>query len=166
MTFTLRSAAFAVVGGAAVAVLPLTVATVATPAPSRAACEVGQMDGCSPLCPEGQLLDTKSSECLDVMSAVARQLPASPEDLPAAQLPPMPDVGTITQFSAPNFAVPNVGIPNVGIPNIGIPGVGLPLPPLGLPSLPEPPKLPPPPPLLCGPEINTPIPFVGFKPCL
>jgi hypothetical protein len=144
MSFTLRSAAVAAFGAAAVAALPMTVATIATPAVSQAES-----------CPDGQVFDDKTSQCLDVLTAIGRQLPEAPPDM-AAQL-------TNMGAQIPSLSVPNVSIPNISVPSIGIPGVGLPLPPLGMPSLPEPPK---PPPLLCGPEINTPIPFVGFKPCL
>lgn len=139
MTTMPRATVLAVAAGAALAVAPMAVTTVATPAVSRAACDTSQAGGadCVPQCPDLQLRDNKSGDCVDLLSAISSALP------PAPQLPAVPDLS---------------GLPNVSVPSIGLPSIGLPLPTMGLPSAPQGPQL-------CGPEIK-PFPPVDFTPCI
>lgn len=159
MTKDVRRYAAILAAGAALTTLPMGVAVIGTPAPSRAECPAGQIpgdNGCRPHCPDGRLLDTETSKCLDLMSAVGSKLGLS---VPApSEIPPLVSVPV------------EVGLPDIGLPGIGIgldlwqglPSLGVPeLPEIGLPSvgLPERPPL-------CGPGIETPIPMVGFTPCI
>jgi hypothetical protein len=138
MTMALRHVAMAIATGAAMSVVPLAVNAIATPAPSQAACNVGQIDGdggCRPFCLDNELLNTASGECLDPLSSIASAL---------RQLPPPQDW-------------PSIGVPAGG-------GGGLPLPPISPQDLPQPPQMPQRP-LLCGGEMS-PIPFTSFRPCI
>ncbi|MGV0836959.1 hypothetical protein [Mycolicibacterium thermoresistibile] len=157
MTKDVRRYAAVLACGAALTILPMGVAVIGTPAPSRAECPAGQIagdNGCRPHCPDGTLLDTETSKCLDLMSAAGSELGFS---VPTpADIPPL--------VSAPV----ELGLPGVGLPGVGV-GVNL-FPPLfGAPALPEVgvpavglPERPP----LCGPGIDTPIPMVGWAPCI
>lgn len=170
MTMAVRRSVLALVGGAALTALPMAVATVATPAPSHAVCAVGQADNgqrCVPACTEGHFLDTQSGKCHDLPSAINTELARGPGNL---ALPSVP---------APSEIPPLVSAPvEVGLPGVGLPGIGIgldlwpDLPPLGVPAPPQVPEvglpgvgLPERPPL-CGPGIETPIPMVGFTPCI
>ncbi len=123
------------------ALAPMAVATVATPAPSWA-CQIGQVaeeGGCAPYCGEDTLLDTRSGECRDPLSALVSDF-SGVDDLPAS--PQLPEI------SSPSI---DIGLPGIGLPSIGVDAA--------LPSLParEP---------ICGPGVQTPIPMVGFTPCV
>jgi hypothetical protein len=171
MAMAVRRPVTALLGGAALAALPMAVGTIATPASGHAVCEVGQVDtgrGCAPACSEGHYLDTRSGRCHDLPSAITTELAGGPANigvpsLPApSELPPL--VSAPVEVPQPGVRLPGIGIgldlwpdlppigvpaPEVGVPEVGLPGVGLP-------------QRPP----LCGPGIETPIPMVGFTPCI
>jgi hypothetical protein len=164
--------AFALMAGAA-----LAVTTLASPATGWAdEADQGVADSAlAPACPD-QVFDSKTGTCIDPLAKLASDLSS------AANLPSLPDASTLASNLAgtPGLINPNVSVPvSVGLPGIGLPPIALPqggtpqmpqlpaLPPVGLPALP-PVGLPalPGPPQLCGPKIDTPIPFVGFQPCI
>ena len=160
MTMAVRAAAIAVTFGAALTALPMAVATIATPAPSRAACDVGQTEtdnGCAPACAKDKLLDTRSGRCVSKSSgSIFDQLPAPSEVLPRPE-EFAPRVNAPIDVALPDVGLPGVGInvnPDINLPGLGLPGVGLQG--VGLPS-----RKP-----VCGPGIQTPIPMVGFTPCI
>ena len=146
----------------ALSAAPLAFATIVTPAVGRADCEPqqaiktsqtegtgqevqeareAQADDCERECPDDKVRDDKSGRCLDPMAAIAAQI----GPLPA--VPQLPGIGPL-----PDVVLPGVCI---GLPDVHLPPIVLPPPP----KAPARPKL-------CGPEINTPIPMVGTKPCI
>jgi hypothetical protein len=145
MTHTARRIGSALAFGAMFVGVPVTVGALATSAPASAACAVGMVDrdgGCVPYCGDNTLLDTKSGQCRDPLSAIVSDYSGVPN------LPPPP--------ALPEIPPPTV---NVGLPGIGLPGIGIGIAP---PALPGPPPHQP----ICGPGIQTPIPMVGFTPCI
>jgi len=154
MAKAIRRATTALMSGAALAVIPMAVNVIGTPAPSRAECGPDQIAtdrGCEPPCRGNAVRDTQSGECVDLMAAISDAVgpvgPVAPVDLAsaAAALPPLVDVPV------------NVALPGIGLPGIGI---GVNLPPIGMPQVPQYR------PTVCGPGFQTPIPMVGFTPCI
>lgn len=101
---------FAVAAAFVIAMMsaPMAIVTVATPATSRAACPVGQVEaqngsGCVPYCPSGSLLDAQSGSCY-----------AAGPLAPPPQPPPPAWNGDITPYFAVCAGIPTP-IPFVGI---------------------------------------------------
>jgi hypothetical protein len=145
---TFRGAATAVSVGVVMFAGLAGVETIATPAPSQAACPPGQtqgFSGCLPFCPDGRVFDKPSGDCLDPISAIYSVV-GPPEDWP-----PPPDWPA-------GVGVPGIGVPSVPLPPL-LPGPGMPSLP---PPPPPPPPLPPPPPPL--PPLLPPPPFLPPPP--
>ncbi len=169
-----RRAAIGLLLAAPLAMVPMAVTTIATPAPSRAACpsnqiEVGPNKVCKPPCRGNSVHNPNTGECTDVMTAIKAAMPAPPTDaqVSKAALGGLPDLGILPDLNVP-ISVP-IGLPGV-VPDIPIilqpPAINLPAPPA--PKLPTPQKVvsdltpkPPKMPMVCGPQIT---PF--FKPCI
>ena len=148
MAKTIRGAAAALMWGAALAAVPMAVNVIGTPAPSKAECGPDQITtdrGCQAPCRGNAVRDQQSGDCVDLAAALNDAV--GPVDLSsaAAALPPLVDVPV------------TVGLPGIGLPGIGI---GVNLPPLGMPQVPQYQ------PSVCGPGFQTPIPGVGFTPCI
>jgi hypothetical protein len=174
--------------------LVVAATTIATAAPSRAACgDQTGVERCAADCPDNQVRDGDSCAAKANQNGEAPLKKAwedlfgplpSPSDFALARVDnPVVDVGL------PGVGLPGVGLGGVTIalpaagagaatgaalPSIGAPAIGLPapsIPDVGLPALPDlgPPALPgvglPGPPNLLCQGFGTPIPFVGFSTC-
>jgi hypothetical protein len=171
--------AFALIAGAALAMVPTAITTIASPAIGWADTDPVEADSPPvPVCPD-QVFDTRTGTCMDPLSKMAADFSAG------TGLPPLPDASTLASNLAgvPGLINPNVTVPvSVGLPSIGLPA--LPLPQawtLQMPQMPAPPLPALPAPLLPAvPGVTSPanlcapppigwssgIPFVGWQPCI
>ena len=183
MTWTFYRRAMPLTFGTALAAMAIAATTVATAAPSRAACDDGTptAERCVADCPDDQVLDANSGQCAAKTNQNA-EYPLKDAIEQAFGPLPSPSDFALARVDNPSIALPGVGLPGLGLnlltvsPSLGagaatgagaaaaamqLPGVpALPSLPQGLPPLPGPPPLPP----LCA-GFATPIPFVGFSTC-
>jgi hypothetical protein len=132
------------VSGSALAIAPMAIATVVTPAASNAdecsaagaaeGTECGERDrGLN--CPDGTIVDEDNGKCVDLMAGISKQLQALPAPPSLSGfgggggggLGGFPSLGTI---NAPDLVLPSIGVglvPDIPIilqPNIGLGGAG------------------------------------------
>jgi hypothetical protein len=102
----------ALVSGSALAIAPMAIATVVTPAASNA--DEGER-GLN--CPDGTVVDEENAKCVDLMAGISKQLQA----LPA---PP-----SLSGFGGSGGGLPGVGgIPSLGTinaPDLVLPSIGV-----------------------------------------
>lgn len=167
MTVRMKRVLLTLVSGSALAIAPLTYATVVVPASAQAD-ECTPSDGAGPAgddpcavparkldCPDGTVVDEQNNQCVDLVSGISKQLMALPPPPSLAggagglgglgSLPGgIPSLGTV---NLPDVVLPSLGlglVPNLNValqPQLG--GVAAPAPNLAA-ALPAP-QLPPPP---------------------
>ncbi len=118
MTWTFYRKAMPLTFGTALAAMAIAATTVATAAPSRAACDDGTpgAEQCLADCPDGQVLDANSAQC----AAKANENAEAPlKEAWEAAFGPLP--------SPSDFALAHVDDPvaNIALPGVGLPGIGV-----------------------------------------
>ena len=162
MTVRAKRVLLTLLSGSALAVAPLTFATVVVPATSNAdeqsntaAQEEKPNDG-GVTCQDGQVVDEQNGKCVALLDGISKQLQALPPPPSLSgfgggggigggipSLGGFPSLGTI---NAPDLVLPSLGlqlVPNLNVtPNLGLGGIPGPPPvnplnPLGLPPPPD-----------------------------
>jgi hypothetical protein len=126
MTIHLKRVLLTVVSGSALAIAPLTYATVVVPATSHAdECSDSAAGGDAPCkpkpqglnCPDGTIVDDENKQCVDLVAGISKQLQALP---PPPSLSGFGGGGGIGGLPG---GIPSLG--TVNLPDIVLPSLGL-----------------------------------------